>query len=146
VIRLSQKQTLGLLILCGAVILHATMWPYNFDFRPEFTDQRMRIVSWIPFAGTAASDYKDDVLNMILFLPFGALVWLYLSKETHSRRSAWIPALWGMILSVSVETLQVWLPSRFPSATDVFTNALGSLLGASATCVMDDSIGQMEAA
>ncbi len=34
--------------------LHATMWPYNFDFRPEFTDQRMRIVNLVPFAGAAA--------------------------------------------------------------------------------------------
>jgi glycopeptide antibiotics resistance protein len=143
VTQLSRKQTLGLLILCGAVILHATMWPYNFDFRPEFTDQRMRVVSWVPFAGTAGSDYKDDVLNTILFLPFGALAWLYRSKGAQPRRSVWVPALWGMILSVSVETLQVWLPSRFPSATDVFTNTLGSLLGASAICVMVDSIERM---
>ncbi|MHB1012205.1 MAG: VanZ family protein [Desulfobacteria bacterium] len=171
-IQLSRKQTLGLLILCGAVILHATMWPYNFDFRPEFTDQRMRIVNWVPFAGTAASEYKDDVLNTILFIPFGALAylyrskevrprrsawvqdllisfgalaWLFRSKEAQPRRSAWVPALWGMLLSVSVETLQVWLPSRFPSATDVFTNTLGSLLGASAIRVMVDSIGRMGA-
>jgi glycopeptide antibiotics resistance protein len=112
VIQLSRKQTLGLLILCGAVILHATMWPYNFDFRSEFTDHRMRIVNWVPFAGAVATAYRDAVLNTILFLPFGALAWLYRSKGAQSRRSAWVPALWGMILSVSVETLQVWLPSR----------------------------------
>ena len=171
-IRLSRKQTLGLLILCGAVILYATMWPYNFDFRPEFTDQRMRIVNWIPFAGTAATAYKDAVLNTILFIPFGvlaylyrskealprrsarvprllipfdALAWLYRSKEAQPRRSALVPALWGMIFSVSIETLQVWLPSRFPSATDVFTNTLGSLLGASAIRGVADSIGRMGA-
>jgi len=28
----SRKQILGLLILCGAVILHTTLWPYNFRF------------------------------------------------------------------------------------------------------------------
>jgi VanZ family protein len=130
VIRLSRKQILGLLILCGAVILHATMWPYNFRFDWGSVPARLLSATDLPFADGRLAEKKDIVLNVILFLPFGVLLFLQRAKAIASNRSVLVPALLGMLFSVSIETTQCFLPTRTPSLVDVCSNTLGALFGA----------------
>ena len=40
-------------------------------------------------------------------------------------------AIVGLVLSISCEFYQVFSPVRFPTMTDVVTNAIGALAGAS---------------
>jgi VanZ family protein len=130
VIQLSRKQTLGLLILCGAVILHATMWPYNFRFDWGSVPARMLSATHLPFSNGGLTEKKDIILNVILFLPFGALLFLHRAKRIPASRSVLAPTLLGMLFSVVIETTQCFLPTRTPSLVDVFTNTLGALFGA----------------
>jgi len=130
VIQLSRKQTLGLLILCGAVILHATMWPYNFRFDLGSVPARLLSAMCLPFSNGGLAEKKDIVLNVILFLPFGALLFLHRAKGIAASRSVLAPAFLGMLFSVVIETTQCLLPTRTPSLVDVCTNTLGALLGA----------------
>ena len=76
------------------------------------------------------AEKKDIVLNVILFLPFGALLFLHRAKGIAASRSVLAPALLGMLFSVFIETTQCFLPTRTPSLVDVCTNTLGALLGA----------------
>ena len=46
----SRKQILGLLILCGAVILHTTLWPYNFRFDWGSVPARLLSATRLPFS------------------------------------------------------------------------------------------------
>jgi VanZ family protein len=126
----SRKQILGLLILCGAVILHATMWPYNFRFDWGSVPARLLFATHLPFGYGGLGEKKDIVLNVILFLPFGALLFLHRAKGIAASRSVLAPALLGMLFSVLIETTQCLLPTRTPSLVDVTTNTLGALLGA----------------
>jgi VanZ family protein len=126
VIRLSRKQILGLLILCGAVILHATMWPYNFRFDWGSVPARLLSATDLPFDHGELAEKKDIVLNVILFLPFGALLFLQRAKAIASNRSVLVPALFGMLFSVFIETTQCFLPTRTPSLVDVCSNTLGA--------------------
>ena len=128
--KFSRKQILGLLIVCGAVILHATMWPYNFRFDPGSVPARLLSATRLPISDGRLDDKKDIVLNVILFLPFGALLFLHRAKEIAANRSVLIPALFGMLFSVVIETAQCFLPTRSPSLVDVTTNTLGALFGA----------------
>ncbi|MBF8259578.1 MAG: VanZ family protein [Actinobacteria bacterium] len=86
--KFSRKQILGLLIVCGAVILHATMWPYNFRFDPGSVPARLLSATRLPISDGRLDDKKDIVLNVILFLPFGALLFLHRAKEIAASRSA----------------------------------------------------------
>jgi VanZ family protein len=126
----SRKQVLGLLVLCGAVILHATMWPYNFRFDLGSVPARLLSAIDLPFTGGWRGDKKDIVLNVILFLPFGALLFLHRAKGIAASRSVLAPTLFGMLFSVVIETTQCFLPTRTPSLVDVCTNTFGALLGA----------------
>ena len=130
VIVLSRRQLLALLVLCGAVILHATMWPYNFRFDVGSVPTRLLSATHLPFSENRLVEKKDLVLNVILFLPFGALLFLYRIKGVAASRSVFAPTLLGMIFSILIETTQCLLPTRTPSLVDICTNTLGALLGA----------------
>lgn len=72
----------------------------------------------------------DVVLNFLSYIPFGLLVGLTL----RARHSAIITALWavllGILLSASMEYLQMYLPLRASSNLDLLTNSVGMVFGA----------------
>lgn len=76
----------------------------------------------------AASFYEDRdmLLNLLGFMPFGALLMLL-----YGRRLS-IPKViaYGALLSLSIELLQVGIPRRHPSLMDLILNTVGTGLGA----------------
>jgi len=69
----------------------------------------------------------DITINLLLYMPLGFLVALFLaSKDRLSRAGIF---LWlGFVLSVGVEVIQAFI-GRFSDATDVLSNGSGYLLG-----------------
>jgi glycopeptide antibiotics resistance protein len=75
--------------------------------------------------------FVENTINLVLFLPFGALTGFVLRSE---RRGVW-SRVWrsfggGLALSVGIEMVQFVLPSRTTDIDDVIFNGLGALLGA----------------
>ena len=70
---------------------------------------------------TFGSSLKNLILNILLFLPIGFFYGL-----TTKRRGALVV---GACLSFGIETMQLFIPSRTPSVTDILTNTLGAGLG-----------------
>lgn len=62
----------------------------------------------------------DTVNNLLLFVPFGAVVGVGLRKRA---------VVLALCLSALVESAQVFIPGRFSSALDLLLNVLGALLG-----------------
>lgn len=77
--------------------------------------------------GLTYTDAADVVLNVLLFLPFGAFA---VAGTGSPRRQAALAALAGTLLSAGVELAQGALPGRYPSLADVVCNGLGAWLGA----------------
>lgn len=72
----------------------------------------------------------DVVTNIIAYLPLGCLV-VFASYPRLQRWSALVLAiLIGSLVSGSIEALQSYLPNRVPSNLDLFSNIIGTLLGA----------------
>ena len=69
---------------------------------------------------------RDMPLNLLGFMPFGALLMLL-----YGRRLT-VPQViaCGALLSLSIELLQVGIPSRHPSLMDFILNTVGTGLGA----------------
>ena len=97
------------------VTLIITLLPFQFDW-----PSRWRIM----FTGGAV----DIVANVLLFLPLGFL--FQLARREGFRHST-LTVLWvGALLSMAIESAQLFEMERYTSVLDVATNAVGAWLGA----------------
>lgn len=77
------------------------------------------------------SDYWSSALtNVAGFVPLGFLLYGYLFLGLRRPRAALMTILVGCLLSLTVEILQSFLPTRDSGMTDIITNTAGTALGA----------------
>jgi len=78
------------------------------------------------------SFWNDLFVNILGFLPFGFAVFAWAAKAgaRKNARAIGIALLLGAGISLFIELLQVYLPSRDSSLTDVMNNVLGTYIGA----------------
>lgn len=82
---------------------------------------------WQEF-GFSRSYWESAVKNVVGFLPFGFCFypWLVLHRF---RRSGVITVILGTMVSLTIEVLQAYLPTRDSGMTDLFTNTIGTWAG-----------------
>jgi len=80
-------------------------------------------VGWIPFVSRPVK-LTDIVANVLLYVPFGIGV-----RRVFGTRAWWAGLALAALLSVGTETTQLYSHRRFPSATDVTSNLLGTFGG-----------------
>ncbi len=86
----------------------------------------------------AAFLFVDFLGNIAVFVPFGAaLAVATFPTRVHGQRGRHFGVRWwsrvlliGFLLSLSIETAQLFLASRATDIDDVILNTLGTLLGA----------------
>ena len=75
----------------------------------------------------------DVFINILAYIPFGLLAALTLyrwRKHDMAIVPIVIATAMGAALSLSMETMQVFIPGRVAELTDLLTNTAGSLVGA----------------
>ena len=74
----------------------------------------------------------DFVINILGFMPFGFFVtaWLWRAKNLPAPRVYGICILLGFCMSLAIEIVQAYLPTRGSSVIDVVSNTLGTAAGA----------------
>lgn len=78
----------------------------------------------------------DAITNWLAYFPLGILLALTLRTYVAGWRNSLITALGAMSLSIGLEYLQMYLPSRISSNADVLTNTLGALTGGALVLVI----------
>lgn len=71
-----------------------------------------------------AEVFFEFVANIALFAPFGVLV-----AVAVSRWSLWAVVGLGCLVSITIELVQLGIPSRVPTVSDVIANTAGTALG-----------------
>jgi VanZ family protein len=74
--------------------------------------------------------FKDAMLNIAGFVPLGIILCVYFSFTYPRFRAILLATLVGALLSLVIEVLQAYIPSRDSSTTDIITNTIGALIGA----------------
>ena len=130
------------LVLAVLIVLLVTLGP-----NPEHSPKRPHQVKLIPFHHVSAlarlsvqpelplnkirSHLIDLFGNISLFMPFGAAISLMLGWNKRVTRTQLLISFgFGLLFSLSVETIQLWSPSRVADIDDVIFNSTGSILGA----------------
>ncbi|WP_413160608.1 VanZ family protein [Capilliphycus salinus ALCB114379] len=113
-----------ILLVSTLLILFTTLLPFNFVFPPNLS------LEFIIDRLTKHSSWTDLFSNLLLFIPFG-FGFSALAERNKLNRSDGIllALLCSLILSSSVEFLQVFLPSRAPTSVDLLSNSLSGGLG-----------------
>ena len=114
-----------LLAIMAFLIVYGSLYPFRFAALDG--TEPLELLRRLPFARTTRSDLAANVL---LYLPFGAsLAWL-LATRLGGLLAVVAATLIGAILSLAVESAQLYETRRVASLTDVSCNTIGSAAGA----------------
>jgi len=109
----------------AAFIMYASLSPF-------FGWQEQGLEFWAVLTSPLGLTYTgfDALSNLLAYFPFGMLLALTLRTYFGSERSVLLATLLAMALSVTMEYLQMYLPSRTSSNADILANSFGALGGA----------------
>jgi len=74
------------------------------------------------------SYWESALKNIVGFIPFGFCVFPCLSAH-KLKHAALATVILGTLVSLTIEVLQAYLPTRDSGTTDLFTNTLGTYIG-----------------
>ena len=114
-----------LALLYSGLIVYASLYPFA-DWRDQGIDPWAYLITplspyWTGF---------DIVINILGYGPLGALLALGAVRSGQSRRVVLMATVCGLMMSLSMETLQNYLPARVPSKVDFVLNVVGTWAGA----------------
>ena len=78
------------------------------------------------------STIEDNIINLLGFIPFGFILSATLMKlgGTFNKHYFFITVSFCFSVSLIIEVVQAWFPSRASSMLDLILNTLGALIGA----------------
>ena len=107
------------------IIVDASLYPFRGWRDLGLAPYDYLIADWPPHALPF-----DLLVNAIGYLPLGFLAGLALHPRVRGVASIVVATLLCALLSVHLEALQTYLPSRVASKVDVLANGAGALIGA----------------
>ena len=75
------------------------------------------------------SYWKDVAINVGGFIPLGFFFYSYFSLVRRIKHPAMVTIAVGFLVSLTIEVLQAFLPTRDSGTTDLITNTFGTVLG-----------------
>jgi VanZ like family/Concanavalin A-like lectin/glucanases superfamily len=73
--------------------------------------------------------WKDVAINVAGFIPLGFFFYPYFSLVRKIEHSGLVTIALGFLVSLTIEVLQAYLPTRDSGTTDLITNTCGTALG-----------------
>lgn len=123
----------ALAALYGLAIVYASLQPFGDWIEPASGTPYFLFAGW-----PNRWPRYDFLLNVVAYVPFGLFVaWLPARASSLSRIA--LGAILGAALSLSMESLQMFLPQRVSSIGDFVSNSAGALLGAATGAMLAKS-------
>ena len=116
---------LPLVLAFICLVVYASLYP--------FADWRDQGLSPFTFLTAPWPQYLvgfDVAVNTLGYAPLGFLLALIVLRRSNTGVALALAVMGGALLSLGMETLQSYLPSRIPSNVDWALNSIGTALGA----------------
>lgn len=134
----AQKTTawpLALVLIC--LVVYASLYPFSEWRNQGISPLHFLLAPW-PKYWTGF----DVGINMLGYAPLGFLLAVSALRSQRVLPAAWavsLAVIGAALLSLTMESLQSYLPSRVPSNVDLLLNTLGAWLGACFAWVLERS-------
>ncbi|HEV7912918.1 MAG TPA: VanZ family protein [Albitalea sp.] len=115
----------GLLTLCGLLITYGSLYPFHFVAPPSGA------AAWSEFISNVElwTSIGDMIGNVLLFVPFGALIVAALPREKRGVARLCASAVLSIVFAFAIQAFQIYFPPRAPALADVFWNGAGTVIG-----------------
>ena len=110
--------------VCIGVIVYASLQPFTGWVAPE---PPVRYFLWHWGQRWAVA---DATFNVVAYVPLGAALVIAWPSRWSLKAKIAIAIVFSALLSLGMETAQMWLPTRYASVRDMLANAAGALIGA----------------
>ena len=114
----------------GSVIHDSANGGINLNIPDRFSLVHEQFLKpfWREFKPTRS--YLEDILvNIVGFIPLGVVFFAYWSAVRPMKHPVLATVALGLAVSLTIEVLQSFLPTRDSGTTDLITNTLGTYLG-----------------
>ena len=104
--------------------------PLNIPKTIKILERKILVPPWQEFR-FEIDNIEDIILNVIGFMPLGFFLFATLSRldGNSMKHGILITATICFVLSLFIEIVQVWIPSRSSSMTDLISNTFGGWIG-----------------
>jgi len=113
------------------LVVYTSLHPFSQWRAPA---QEVRVFLTAPWP--AYFTWTDLGLNVLAYVPVGALLTLVLMSYVRARAAVFFATVLAVCLSLSIEVAQVFLPGRIPANADLLCNATGAFAGAMLACAV----------
>jgi len=114
-------------------VVYASLYPFSGWRLPNDDATKFLSAGWPSYVVSS-----DVVLNILAYMPFGLLLTLLWMVRVPRWVAAVLTLAAGMLLSLSIEFAQAYLPTRISSNVDVLTNSIGILAGTAVACAFGE--------
>ena len=120
----SPSLALWVAAVCVGVIVYASLQPFSGWVAPA---PPVRYFLWHWGQRWAVA---DAIFNVAAYVPLGAALVIAWPSRWSLKAKIAMAIGFSALLSLGMETAQMWLPTRYASARDLLANAAGALIGA----------------
>jgi glycopeptide antibiotics resistance protein len=128
---MKQLRVTSVLFLFGGYLLIGTLYPFELSghFTQSIDESLSRFLTSIQGSWNTLVS-KDFLVNILLFIPFGVLIYSLLESSERSKiLTISLATICGGCISFMIELCQVFI-SRHPQALDLLSNTVGTGSGA----------------
>jgi VanZ family protein len=112
-----------------AVIVYGSLYPWDFHSTPlPGSPLWMLIHAWPKVIDRYI--VQDVAVNIVIYVPLGLFGFLALRQNTRATTVVLVTVTIGLVLSCSMEMIQLFIPERECSAADAVCNVSGTAMGA----------------
>ena len=107
------------------VIGYASLQPFSGWWTPPDEIRRFLYAPWPRFITV-----EDILFNIAAYVPLGFLLARALLRSLGPRRGVLLAVVATALISLAMEAVQMFMPTRIASNVDLLTNSIGGLIGA----------------
>jgi VanZ family protein len=123
-----------ILSIVVALILYGSLYPWQFYAR-HYTRNPLWILLHAWPSHLDRFVVWDVAVNVVLYLPLGVFGFLAVRRTASRIARIGLPLLLGLVLSSSIEMIQLFDDSRMCSLSDVASNVAGAAMGIAAGAI-----------